>query len=203
MEDKVSKIIQQAATIFMRYGIKSITMDDMARHLGISKKTLYLYVKDKEELVSKVLDTFCKDEDHQICQIRKTAENAIDELLEIGKWVMQTLQNLHPSVTFDMEKYHPEAYRKMQTDRFAAVYSHIMSNIKKGQKEGFYRKDINPDIITKIYITRMDAMFSNELFPVNEYRLVDVYQEMFRYHIRGIASEKGLEYLQQKAKHLK
>jgi AcrR family transcriptional regulator len=203
MEEKEVKLIQQASAIFMRFGIKSITMDDMARHLGISKKTLYLYVKDKEELVAKVLDSFCKEEDHQIREIRRTAENAIDELLEIGKWVMQTLQNLHPSVTFDMEKYHPESYRKMQADRFAAVYSHIMSNIKKGQKEGYYRKDINPDIITKIYITRMDAMFSNELFPVNEYRLVDVYQEMFRYHIRGIASEKGLEYLQQKSKHLK
>jgi AcrR family transcriptional regulator len=203
MEEKEVKLIQQASAIFMRYGIKSITMDDMARHLGISKKTLYLYVKDKEELVAKVLNSFCKGEDNHICEIRKNAENAIEELLEIGKWVMHTLQNLHPSVTFDMEKYHPEAYRKMQTDRFAAVYSHIMSNIKKGQKEGFFRKDINPDIITKIYISRMDAMFNSQLFPTSEYRLVDVYQEMFRYHIRGIASEKGLEYLQEKSKHLK
>lgn len=203
MEEKESKIIQSASAIFMRYGIKSITMDDMARHLGISKKTLYLYVKDKEELVGKVLNNFCKGEDDHICAIRNTAENAIDEILEIGKWVMSTLQNLHPSVTFDMEKYHPEAYRKMQLDRFKAIYAHIMSNIKKGQKEGLYRKDINPDIITRIYIMRIDAMFNNEVFPHTEYRLVDVYQEMFRYHIRGIASDKGLEYLHEKSKHLK
>jgi TetR/AcrR family transcriptional regulator, cholesterol catabolism regulator len=203
MEEKEHKIIQGAARVFMKYGIKSVNMDDLARHLAVSKKTLYLYVKDKEDILRRAVLYFCKEEDDQINGICSLGLNAIDESLEIMKWVVSILRNVHPSVNYDMEKYFPEISKTMHDNRFKAVYQCLSNNIRKGQKEGLYRKDINADVIVKMYITRMDVMFDQHLFPLADYNLADIYAEMFRYHIRGIASNKGHEYLAERIKSLK
>lgn len=187
----------------MKYGIKSVNMDDLARHLGVSKKTLYLYVKDKEDMLRKAVQMFCEREDEEIKSICARGLNAIDESLEIMKWVTGVLQEVHPSVHFDMQKYHPEVHKTMMENRFKAIYLCISNNIKKGQKEGLYRKDINADIITRVYISRMDVIFDRNVFGSDAYTPTELYIEIFKYHIRGIASEKGHQYLSEKQKSLK
>lgn len=203
MEAKEQKIIERATQIFMQYGIKSVNMDDMARHLGVSKKTLYVYVKDKEELVQKTMDFFCTTEDQQIETISGKQLNAIDESLEIMKWVLDLLKNLHPSITYDLEKYHPEIYHHMKGNRHQSIFSCMMANMKKGQKEGYYRKDFTPEIIVRIYMEHMNLLLDNHTFPAGQWKLADLYKESFIYHIRGIASQKGLDYLKEKTKQLK
>ncbi|MCC6599289.1 MAG: TetR/AcrR family transcriptional regulator [Crocinitomicaceae bacterium] len=203
MDEKESKIIQEATRVFMTYGLKSVNMDDMARHLGISKKTLYLYVKNKEELVDKSLDYYCQSENKSIHAICQQGFNAIDESLEIMKWVLGILQNIHPSVTYDMEKYFPASFRKMKACRYSAIHDSLTYNMKKGQKEGFYRKDFDTSVITKLYFARIDLLFDQEVFPLSQYNITDIYKEMFRYHIRGIASAKGQSYLDEKLKTFK
>jgi TetR/AcrR family transcriptional regulator, cholesterol catabolism regulator len=200
MEEKLEKIVEAAGKVFMRLGIKSVNMDDMARHLGISKKTLYLYVKDKEDLVKRTVSSFCDNEDKQIKAICTKGLNAIDESLEIMKWVSMMLHQMHPSVAYDMEKYHPEIYHDMWDNRQKFILNCILDNLKKGQKEGLYRKDFNADVVSKLYIGRMNVMFDQRLFPQQEYSLSDLYLELFTYHIRGIASPKGLEMLEAKMK---
>lgn len=203
MEERELKILQAASNVFMKYGIKSVNMDDLARHLGVSKKTLYLYVKDKEDMLRKSVQMFCEREDQEIKTICERGLNAIDESLEIMKWVTGVLQEIHPSVHFDMQKYHPEVHKMMMDNRFTAIYDCISNNIKKGQKEGFYRKDINADIITRVYITRIDVIFDSNVFGHADYTPTHLYTEIFRYHIRGIASDKGHQYLSEKQKSLK
>ncbi len=203
IQEKESKIVDNATGVFMKYGIKSVNMDDMARYLGMSKKTLYLYVKDKEDLVKKSVAFFCTKEDKEIREICHKGFNAIDESLEIMRWVLSVLQNVHPSVNYDLEKYHPEVARAMKDNRQRAIYDCIRMNMKKGQREGLYRKDFNADVIAKVYIARIDIIFDQELFPMNEHNLGDIYREIFKYHIRGIASSEGLEYLKEKMKNLK
>ncbi len=200
---KESKIVDSATGVFMKYGIKSVNMDDMARHLGMSKKTLYLYVKDKEDLVRKSVACFCTKEDNEIREICHMGLNAIDESLEIMKWVLSVLQNVPPSVNYDLEKYHPEVARAMKENRHRAIYDCMRLNLKKGQREGLYRKDFNADVIAKVYISRIDIIFDQELFPMSEHNLGDLYREIFKYHIRGIASNEGLEYLKEKMKNVK
>lgn len=203
IQEKESKIVESATDVFMKYGIKSVNMDDMSRHLGMSKKTLYLYVKDKEELVRKSVAFFCTKEDSEIREICHHGLNAIDESLEIMKWVLSVLQHVHPSVNYDLEKYHPEVARAMKENRHRAIYDCIRLNMKKGQREGLYRKDFNADIIAKVYIARIDIIFDQELFPMDQHNLSDLYREIFKYHIRGIASSEGLDYLKEKMKHIK
>ena len=183
-------------SIFMRYGIKSVNMDDVARQLGVSKKTLYLYFKDKEDLLSHVVHHHCSLEQESISAIVSKKLSAIEEMFEIMHWVLSILSKVNPSVQFDLDKYHPEQSRKLKESRHRVVYGCMLSNMKKGQKEGMYRKDFHADVIAKVYISRMDVLFDPVIFPFGEYQLTDLYKEVFQYHIRGIASAKGIEQLE-------
>lgn len=196
MEERKKHLLQNALNVFMKKGIKCINMDEMAKELGISKKTLYLFVKDKEDLVNQATDVFCDKEDVAIEKITSQNLNAIEESLAIKKWVLSVTHGIHPSVGYDLEKYHPAVAKKMQLNRSKNVYKTIHDNIIKGQKEGLYRQDLNAEIITKIYIGRMEIFFDENLFPSSRYLISDLYLEAFEYHIRGIASEKGIQQLE-------
>jgi len=200
MEEQKQNIISEAGKIFMRYGIKSVTMDDMARHMGVSKKTLYKFVSDKNELVYEVMKSHCDQEGVTIGGICERGLNAIDESFEISKFVVSKLKEIHPSIHFDLEKYHPQVWKDFKFIEGGQIYNCMVSNIEKGIKEGLYRDDLNIPVILKIYISRFDVVFDGEMFPKEEYNFADVYLEMFRYHIRGIASKKGIDYLIEKVK---
>jgi AcrR family transcriptional regulator len=195
LENKKKHILMETLPLFLKFGIKSLTMDDIARKLCISKKTLYAHVKDKEDLLENAVVLFSKAEQHQIEEICGRGLNAIDESLEIKRWVLEMLQNIHPSVAYDMEKFHPRVHQKMLASRQAIIYKCVFENIVKGQKDGLYRKEINPDVLAKLYVGRMEAMFDQDLFPSKEYNVSDIYMEWFSYHIHGMATVKGIELL--------
>lgn len=182
----------------MRLGIKSLTMDDVARQLGISKKTIYKYVSDKNELVRKCVEWQSREENSAIAEVKKAGLNAIDEIFEISKMVTELLNQLHPSVYFDLEKYYPEAWDIAVNKRKKRVYDDVVANMNKGVQEGLYRSDLNVEVVARIYVAKMDLLFDGNLFPSHQFSFTDVYIEFFRYHIRGIASEKGREYLTKK-----
>jgi AcrR family transcriptional regulator len=200
MDEKEVQIIDQASKVFMRLGIRSVNMDDIAQHLRISKKTLYQYVKDKNELVMRTVKHITDDHHTCILGICEQGHNAIDESYEITRFVASQVGQMHPSIHFDLEKYHPEAWQLLQSREREDIYRCVSENITKGIAGGLYRDDLNVDIIVRIYISRFDVTFDGELFPADKYRFEDVVWELFRYHIRGIASDKGLKYLVKKVK---
>ena len=198
MENKLDHIITESNHLFLRNGIKSTTMDDVARHLAISKKTLYKYLTDKNDLVTRVLNQTCNFNERITQDICKRGLNAIDESFEISNYVTEQLSSVHPSIHYDLEKYHPVAWHAFMKRQQKMVYECQMENMEKGVKEGYYRDDLNASIVAKIYISRMDICFNSEIFPTPDYKFAEVYEELFRYHIRGIASERGMKYLTQK-----
>ncbi|MDQ3101581.1 MAG: TetR/AcrR family transcriptional regulator [Bacteroidota bacterium] len=200
MEEREQHIIEQAGKIFMRLGVRSVNMDDIAQHLRISKKTLYQYVKDKNELVQRTVQQICDHHRSCICSIREKGLNAIDENFEIATFLAGQLEQMHPSIHFDLQKYHAEAWDLLQRTEKADIYECVTANMQHGIEQGLYRDDLNIPVIAKIYIARFDVTFDGQLFPQNEYNFDDVVWELFRYHIRGIASEKGLKYLTKKVK---
>ncbi len=203
MNEKELNIIRASSQVFMRLGIKSVNMDDIARALGISKRTLYQYVKDKNDLVRKCIFSMCDAEDQAVGEICARGLNAIDELFEISRFITDVLSKMHPSIHFDMEKYHPEILKEMMDNREQAVFSCIHANLEKGKKEGLYRADLNTVVIAKIYMAKMDVVFNAKIFPPEEASFAEVYLEYLRYHIRGLASEKGIAYLVEKVKNKK
>lgn len=200
MEEKEKEILLQAADLFTKYGIKSMTMDDVARHLGISKKTLYLYVSNKKDLVKKCIDEHIGAEECLISDFLGDTENAIDELMAMTKIVGSQMKEMHPSVIYDLKKYHFDAYKTLVTHRDEFIFNNIKNNIENGIKSGFYRDNMNPEIIARLYISMVNVILDPVNSELSTYSNAEIHIEMIRYHIRGIASSKGKEYLKQKFK---
>jgi AcrR family transcriptional regulator len=180
----------------MQYGFKSITMDEMARQLGMSKKTIYTFVKDKLDLINQCLELDQDKEKRDITAIGEKYDNAIDELLAIGELVSSRLRAIHPSIFFDLNKYYPSIIQKFNAHKNTFVKQCVIENLEKGIQQELYRGNLDSEIISKMYLSFIDVLFQSDTFPTNEYTFTQVYSEYFRYHIRGIASDKGLIHLQ-------
>lgn len=196
MNEKLDHLLKQAGEIFMRYGLKSVTMDDVCRELGISKKTLYQYVTDKNDLISKVLEQDIEADEKMICALQTSSLSAIDELLHIQKMVSEKVQHMHSSIVYDLKKYYPESWGRIIKHRNEFIVGCIEQNIIKGQAEGLFRNDIHAAVIARIYSSRIEAVIDPSLFAGLKFTTAELYAEAMRYHIRGIATEKGLQYLE-------
>ncbi len=197
MDEKRSEIIERACTVFMRYGIKTITMDDLSRELAISKKTIYRYFEDKNDLVKSIIG-FKIEMDKAICERCKREEgNAIETLINISKFAAEHISNINPTVFYDLKKYHPEAWRLMEQHKYHFILDNIRENILRGMKEGLYRDNINAEVVARMYVVSTDIIMSGEIFPWPEFKVDTVFMEMLRFHIRGLASDKGLNYLKE------
>ncbi len=199
-DEKLIKILEQAGQVFMRYGMKSVTMDDIARELKMSKKTLYKYVSDKGDLLAKVMTNHCQTEQAQCLEILNASNNAIDEMISITKHVGSMIKEIHPSIHYDLEKYYPEAWKIMADHKNEFVITCVEKNLLRGIEEGLYRENLDAKIISTIYVHKMDLVFDGQIFPSKDFRFENVYFEMMRYHLRGIASKKGLIYLKERIK---
>lgn len=195
MDEKQFEIVEKSAQVFLRFGIRAVTMDDLARELGMSKKTIYKYFSDKDELIKTII-AFKTQSDREICAIAThQADNAIDEMIRISEFVSEMLQDVHSSVFFDLQKYHRDAWQLMEDHKNTFVRSQIKGNIERGINEGIYRANADSDILSKVYVATMSALFDGHTFPPNEYKFNRVFNQIIRFQIRGLASSEGLEYL--------
>lgn len=196
MNEKINHILQQVSELYFKYGIKSVTMDDVARELGMSKKTLYEYFTDKNDLVSKFLEFHIQKIRVVFEEDKEDTENAIDHLLFISKIMISFLQDLNPSVHYDLQKYYPEIFKSLFEYKRTKMLNSVKQNILRGMKEGLYRKELNPDIIAHIYVNRVEASLDADFLRNNDFTSSELFSEMFTYHIRGISSKKGIEYFE-------
>ncbi len=195
MKEEMEILLSKVMLLFMRFGIKSLTMDDIARELKISKKTLYEYVKDKNALVEKAIEYHIENEKKLTCDIMSEKNNAIDEMLAISNHVSTNIKQIHPSIFYDLKKYHPSAWDTFIKYKTEHIYNCICDNFQKGVEQGLYRKDMNIPVLTKLYISKIDAMMNPDVFPSELFSAHEIYKEMMNYHIRGVASGKGIQYL--------
>lgn len=202
VDEKRKKIVEQVTVLFMQYGIKSLTMDEIARNLGMSKKTLYQSFADKADLVETGIQAHMDKEAKSLQAIQEQSTNAIEEMFLLSQHVSVYLQQMHPSILFDLEKYYPAAYAKFNQYKTELIMASIARNIEQGIAQGLYRKNINIPIVAGLYVGRMDIIFDQQLFPNTHYNAKDVYFEAIRYHIRGIANENGIKLLREKFKTL-
>lgn len=198
MDTKEKELLLKSAELFARYGIKSMTMDEVARQLGISKKTLYQYVSNKKELVKKCIQEQIDSEECMANEFLGQGGNAIDDLMAMTKLVSTQMKEMHPSVIFDLKKYHFDAYQKLTQHKDEFIYNHIKCNIQEGMKSGLYRDNINPEILARLYISMVNVIMDPSQSELSGYSNADIYNEMIRYHIRGIASPEGRKYLKEK-----
>ncbi|MCB0705440.1 MAG: TetR/AcrR family transcriptional regulator [Saprospiraceae bacterium] len=194
--DTKQKILSSAAELFMRYGIKSVSMDDIARELGISKKTLYQVVDNKAELIDEVIAQYLEGEECSIETIRKSATDSIEEMLLISAHVTQVMRQLRPATIYDLQKYHKSAWMRIEGHHQEHVYKVVSDNILAGIQQGLYREEVDADIIARLYVSKSFVLVDEKIFPLKDFHRDKLLLEFIYYHIHGIASAKGLEVLQ-------
>jgi len=176
----------------MTYGLRSVSMDDISRKLGMSKKTIYQFVENKNDLVKEVLSQFLIREHEVIQSISKNSSDAIEEYINMANHFLVTVKKMKPTITFDLQKYYPDSWQLIEKSHFSFLGNIIQENIKAGVKQKLYRDDIDADIISKLYISKNHAIADDSLFPLERYPKHELLIQFVRYHLRGIASEKGL-----------
>jgi TetR/AcrR family transcriptional regulator, cholesterol catabolism regulator len=195
MEPK-ERILEKADELFNRYGIRSVSMDDIAAQLGMSKKTLYQYYADKDELVTGVFSAIMENNKCGCMEGRKASENALHEVFLSFDRVQEMFANMNPAVLFDMEKYHPGCFKKFKEYKNGFMYQMLKSNIERGMEEGIYREDIDVDILTRYRIHSIMMSFNPEMFPNNRTHLLHIEQQLLDVFLNGIATPKGQKLIQ-------
>ena len=182
--------------MFMRYGIRSISMDEIASQLGISKKTIYQFFTDKDALVEAVIDIELKDNERECFQHRERSENPVHEIFVATDMVLEMLKVMNPTLLFELQKYHPAASKKINDYKHKFLYKLIRENLDKGVAEGYYRPEINIDIITRFRIATVFLTFNPELLPPGRHSLADIVKETTMNFLHGLVTPKGLKLIQ-------
>lgn len=191
------RILEKAADLFMRYGIKSITMDEIATSLGISKKTIYQFFTDKDELVSAVIEQEIGKNEAECVQFRDDAADAVHEVFLAVEDLDELLRYTNPLVLYDLEKYHPKAFRRIKDFKYQFLYAAMMENLGRGSAEGVYRADINKDIVAKSRIEASFLVFNPDIFPASKYSMSEVNFQLATLFLHGIATDKGKQLIEQ------
>lgn len=189
--DIKERISGKAHELFMRFGFRSVSMDDIANHLGMSKKTLYQYFTDKDALVDAVLDREVCDTETDCKTMQLDADNAVHELLLTMDEIHEQFSNMNPMVLYDLEKFHPKAWQKFLKHKNQFLYKIIKDNIERGINEELYRPEINVDVMSRFRLESMMVMFNVDVFPPNKYNLGTVTQETMEHYLYGLANLKG------------
>jgi AcrR family transcriptional regulator len=196
------RIRHKADELFRRYGIRSVTMDEIAAQLGMSKKTIYQYYTDKDQLVDAVAVDEIQFSQECCTRDSASAENAIEEIFKVMEFVEVMFRNMNPSMLHDLEKYHPVGFKKFLEHKNKFLYEMVKKNIERGIKEELYRPEIDIEIMARYRLESMMLAFNSELFPVSKFNLVKLHQEILEHFLYGLATLKGykliLKYKQQR-----
>jgi TetR/AcrR family transcriptional regulator, cholesterol catabolism regulator len=197
---QATSLLDKVLLLYRKYGIKSITMDDVARELGISKKTLYQFVKDKNELVEKTIDYDIKIHSEYFIQLKKKKLNSLDELFELYEFLNNMFRDYNTSLEYDLKKYYASAYNNLVGKLREVMLNYIVENLSRGIKEGFFRKNMKVEIIAKLVIMRIENMHVTGLFTPEEFNSKDTFNELLKYHLFAICNSNGLKYIEKKFK---
>jgi AcrR family transcriptional regulator len=186
------RILQAAARLFMELGVRSVSMDDVAKDLSISKKTIYKHYQDKNQLVFDTISMHIAEMETNTTLIMSEEDNPVLQIAKIADFVLQMNKNVHPSVLFDLQKFYPESYSHLIEHRNRYALQSVNQNLKKGIEQGLFRNDMNRQRVARIYICLIFSMFQNTLFEGEENRdFRDEYIETIKYHLHAVTTEKG------------
>lgn len=194
--DIKERIQFRAHELFMQYGIRSVSMDDIANQLGMSKKTLYQNFADKDELVEDVVDTHIRDIQSDCSNCRKDARNAIHEIFITMDRIIQQFSNMNPMVLHDLAKFHFKAYQRFREHKDEFLLTIVRDNIEWGKKEELYRPDVNTDVMSKYRLESMMIPFNVAVFPPGRYNLAEISGIIIEHFAYGLVTLKGHKLIQ-------
>ena len=195
-DSKLTEILDKTVELFYEFGIKNLNMDDISRKLKISKKTLYQYVKSKEDLIEKLFYYDEKRWGGKLSLIKVNDLNAIDILIQVSLLVYDEMSRLDPKLKFEMKKYYEPIFNDFMQKKQAQIFKQISQNISKGIKEGLYREDVNIDLTASLYVRNLIDMHNKDFCFIKDITFDQVFETMFENHIRAISTPEGIEYFE-------
>jgi AcrR family transcriptional regulator len=191
-----NRILFKSRELMHRQGIKHVTMDDIASQLGISKKTIYQFYKDKDALVMAVINFELEEQALKCKKTQAIAENAVHEMFMILEDIQHMFKNMNPMTMNELAKYHPLAFERIQHHKDAFMHQIIKENLIKGVAEGLYRKDIDPEILSIYRIETSFVPFNSSLYPYSKFDIGKVTIQIIENFIYGVMSVKGIELME-------
>ncbi len=189
------EILHKATDLFLTYGVKSVTMDDIAKEMAISKKTIYNFFSTKTKLVEATTNQLFDKINFKISTICSFKHNPIKELFLVKTLLLEQLKNEETSPQYQLQKYYPKIFESIKHKQFNSVNECISTNLKRGIEEGLYREELDIDLITRLYFIGMMGIKNVELFPKEKFDMPYLMYGYLEYHMRAITTEKGLEFL--------
>jgi AcrR family transcriptional regulator len=196
------QILLGAAELYKRYGIKSITMDDIARHVAASKKTIYQFYADKDALVLAVVEHEMQDQKCEVEDIFQNSADVIEEMLKMGEFMRKRVSHLNPSLLFDMKKFHPIAWKAFQGHKRQYMAESIRRSIERGMQEGYFRDNLQVDVMAMLRVEEVEMCFNPDVFPPDKYDFRDTHMQLFLHFMYGISTVKGHERIDEIQKQL-
>jgi AcrR family transcriptional regulator len=197
MSQALERIIQGGEELFLQAGIKSVTMDDIAKHLGMSKKTIYQFFKDKNELVTALVKKKLKEDEDQMIEFISRSANVIEEMINMIKCSEEMFSRINPIVIHDMQKYHPDAWKVFQEFKSNVLVSTLEELLTKGIKQGYIRPEIDVKIVARMRVNTVELGFNTSIFPVAEFNTWKVQVQFLDHFNYGICTLKGYKLLNQ------
>ena len=191
--DVKDRIQQKAEELFNRYGIRSVTMDEIASQLGISKKTIYQSFADKDELVFAVFNKHMVENENHCNAAKEQSDNAIHAIFLDLDMVEEMLQTMNPYILYDLERFHPNVFKKFTEYKHGFLYRMIKDNINRGIQEDLYRADIDIEIISRYRVGTLMIAMNMDIFPKGHFNILDIELEIVLLFLYGIATPKGIK----------
>ena len=180
----------------MRNGIRSVSMDDIANHLAMSKKTLYKWFSNKDEIVHTSIQQHLTEE--STCEVPiEDAANALEEMFQLMQWHRQFLSDLHPSIFYDLQKYHPQAWALFEEHKKTFMLQKVIENLERGMAEGVYRPDLDLAVLGRLRLAEIDLCFNPDIFPNRQFELIQLHTVCLEHFLLGISSLKGHKLINQ------
>lgn len=191
------RILEKAGSLFMQYGIRSVTMDEIAAQLGISKKTIYQFFTDKDAIVEAVLEMEMNRNEEGCRTFSRTAENAVQEIFLAMDDMQEMLKTMNPQIMYDLEKHHPIAFKRLRQHKYHFLFDMVRENLDRGIREGVYRTGLPADLIVRHRIESSFMPFNQEAFPAAKYSMNQVCQELAVLYLHSVCNIEGKQWIDQ------
>ena len=198
-EDKRS-ILETAMGLFTRFGIKSVTMDEVARSMGMSKKTVYKHTGNKQELIDDCCIYTLGNVHKRMRQFQEEAENAIDELLLMDEFMREKVESQLHLMEHQLKRYFPRTHAALSERRHKMIIGFQQQNLNRGIEEGLYLDDIDVEVVSQLYFSKINGLLTQSTDRPAIPNLKQLLGQAMLYHIRGIATKKGITYLEDRMK---
>ena len=191
------RILNHAQQLFMRNGIKSVSMDDIAADLAMSKKTLYKWFENKDQIVEASMARHLAGTQNECTVMINAASSAIDELFQMLAWIKQEFGNVHPSIFYDLRKFHPATWQLWQAHKTEFILSQIKENLRRGIEEGLFRADLDMEVLARLRLAQIELQFDPELYPTRDFATERVSVALLEHFMLGVATIKGHKLINQ------